>query len=213
MSGVAASSKVNVSSKIRLCRNMYIIGPQSTGKTTLVNAIALRLGGDIPIIQEVARTVMQEKGYSRIDVDSDNRDRRFSLQKDIFIAQAEKEVSFIKSGICFVSDRSAIDPLVYLMHYSGSEELERITSTYEWREVRDRYADTKECLVVLLLPVVAFLVDDSVRYMAKSLEDWHTFASNFRRFMREQGIPFTEMGEDCLDIEERVARVVDLLST
>src|SRR5438045_880771 len=112
-----------------LGRNVYIIGPQSTGKTTLVNALVDSLVGDVPVIREVARTVMQEKGYSRIDVDSNDHDRKFALQYDIFNAQVEKEKELVQADTAFVSDRSAVDTLIYLLHYSVSKAMGRITST------------------------------------------------------------------------------------
>lgn len=202
------SQKVNEPLRMDLYRNVYIIGPHSTGKTTIVKTLVEILEGEVPVIQEVARSVMQERGYSRIDVDSNDHERKFSLQHDIFKAQVEKEVTFIRAGTAFVSDRSAVDPLIYLFHYSGREAMNRIASTEEWRKVRDRYADTKQSLVILLSPVPEFLVDDNVRYMSKSLDDWHLLAANFRLFLVEEEIPFIEMGKDVLDIKDRVARVL-----
>jgi len=49
---------------------IYIVGPSSTGKMTLCNALAKQLG--LPAeayVTEVARTVMREQGFSRADVD------------------------------------------------------------------------------------------------------------------------------------------------
>jgi nicotinamide riboside kinase len=196
------------SPRIQLNRNVYIIGPQSTGKTTMVKGLVERLKGDVPVIQEIARHVMKEKGYSRIDVDSADPERRFAMQNDIFHAQLEKEDSYLESGTNFVSDRSAIDPLVYLMHYSGTKSLDKMTSRVEWRKVRDRYGGAKESLVVLLLPVEEFLIDDDIRYMAKSIHDWHSLAASFQRFLHEQDISAIEFGEECRDIGNRVDRVL-----
>jgi len=194
-----------------LKRCIYIIGPQSTGKTTLVDALAHTLGSEIPVVKEVARRVMQVKGYTREDVDSTNHDRRFSLQRDIFTAQIERENSFILSekNISFLSDRSAIDPLVYLTHYASINDVCRITSTSDWRNTRSRYADTSKSLIILLLPVDEFLVDDNVRYVSKCYDDWHGLAGAFQGFMRAEKIPFIEIGNDCVKIEERVAVVLD----
>jgi len=196
------------SSQIQLTRNVYIIGPQSTGKTTLVNALVERFRGDVPVIQEIARHVMKEKGYSRIDVDSTDSERRYAMQNDIFQAQIEKEDSYLLSRTKFISDRSAIDPLVYLMQYSGTNLLDRITSRVKWQKVRERYGDAKESLVVLLLPVEDFLIDDDIRYMAKSTHDWHSLAATFQRFLHEQDISAIEFGEECRDIGNRVERVL-----
>jgi nicotinamide riboside kinase len=202
------SPQVNEPLKMVLRHNVYIIGPQSTGKTTLVKALVDCLGGNVPVIQEVARNVMREKGYSRIDVDSNDDERKFGLQCDIFNAQVEKELVLTQAGTPFVSDRSAVDPLIYLLHYSGRETTNRITSKDEWRKVRDRYADTNQSLIVLLSPVREFLIDDDVRYMSKSLNDWHLLAADFRLFLAEEEIPFIEIGKDVLDIKDRVAHVI-----
>jgi nicotinamide riboside kinase len=191
--------------------DVYVIGPQSTGKTTLVTALRAKLGKDTPVIEEVARTVMRERGYSREDVDSADINRKFSMQRDIFKEQMRQEISFQRDKIRFLSDRCAIDPLVYLMHYSGKEVVQRITMTDEWRRLRNRYRDPKRSLVILLLPVDEFLTDDNVRYVAKTLEDWYSLAESFRRFMLEENILFIEIGKECVNLEERVQQIVDIL--
>jgi len=195
-------------SRHRLGRNIYIIGPQSTGKTTLVNALFKKLGGRVPVIQEIARHVMKEKGYSRTDVDSTDPERRFAMQNDIFLAQLEHEENFLRADVNFVSDRSAIDPLIYLMQYSGTQMLNRIIRTTEWQNVRKRYSDVKKSLIILLLPIEEFLVDDDVRYIAKSTQDWFSLGMTFQQFLSEQDIPAIELGEQCRDLEERVERVL-----
>src|SRR5579859_3725622 len=140
-------------------------------------------------------------------------ERRLSMQRDIFTAQVEAEMSLLSSseGASFLSDRSAIDPLIYLLRYSGREELDRLTTTEMWQTVRDRYRDTSKSLVLLLLPVEQFLDDDDIRYVTKSLEDWYALAEDFRGFMTEEGIPFIGIGEECLEIEERVLFVLSKL--
>lgn len=204
----------SIATSTRLDRCVYIIGPQSTGKTTLVNALVRKLAGDIPVIKEVARHVLRDKNYSREDVDSSDPERRFSLQRDIFAAQIEMENRCLGSekNIYFLSDRSAIDPIVYLAHYSGTEDRSKITSTQDWREVRRRYADTAKSSIILLLPVIEFLVDDDIRYVAKSSEDWHALATSFQEFMKDAKIPYVEIGEECLKIEERVTLILKHLS-
>ena len=193
--------------------SVYIVGPQSTGKTTLVNALAGVFGGDVPIIREVARGVMAEKGYSKVDVDSSDQERKFSMQQDIFAAQVEAENAFLnsKQHRSFLSDRSAIDPLIYLRRYSGTANLDRLTSTDLWNVVRDRYRDATRSLFFLLLPVEDFLVDDDIRYVPKSLEDWYALAEEFRSFMVEERIPFCEIGAECLELEKRVKLVLSKL--
>jgi nicotinamide riboside kinase len=189
-----------------LKRCVCVIGPQSTGKTTLVNALADRFGGNVPVIREVARTVMEEKGYTRQDVDSANEERKFALQRDIFIAQIKMENEGLKSDSPFLSDRSAIDPLVYLTHYGGSDSAQPLLSTEEWKRARDRYST--KCLIILLSPVLPFLVDDDIRYVSKSLDDWYSLADSFREFVRLHNIPVMELGEECIELQERVSAVL-----
>jgi len=205
------SDKMPTDSLLRRC--VCVIGPQSTGKTTLVTALADSVGGEVPVIKEVARQVMHEKGYTREDVDSPDGERRFALQHDIFTAQNEIENALLKrrTNSIFLSDRSAIDPLVYLAQYSGVTICERILSTDEWQKVRARYADSQNFLIVLLSPVPEFLVDDNVRYISKSLEEWHSLANSFRDFLHAQQIPFLEIGTNCTNLKERVRLVLGQL--
>ena len=197
-------SKIMEITPLRRC--VCVIGPQSTGKTILVNALADRFGGNVPVIREVARTVMEEKGYTRQDVDSANEERKFALQRDIFIAQIKMENEGLKSDSPFLSDRSAIDPLVYLTHYGGSDSAQPLLSTEEWKRARDRYST--KCLIILLSPVLPFLVDDDIRYVSKSLDDWYSLADSFREFVRLHNIPVMELGEECIELQERVSAVL-----
>ncbi|THH18766.1 hypothetical protein EW146_g2264 [Bondarzewia mesenterica] len=65
---------------------IYIVGPSSTGKTTLCNALAARLGLSSTVcITEVARTVMRQQGFTRDDV------ARPEMQKAIMDAQLEHD--------------------------------------------------------------------------------------------------------------------------
>jgi len=111
----------------------------------------------------------------------------------------------------FLSDRSAIDPLIYLRRYSGTSNLDRLTSTDLWNTVRDRYRDATRSLFFLLLPVEDFLVDDDIRYVPKSLEDWYALAEEFRSFMVEERISFCEIGAECLELENRIQLVLSKL--
>jgi nicotinamide riboside kinase len=194
-----------------LKKSIYVVGPQSTGKTTLINALKQRLDPAVPVIREVARKVMQDKGYTREDVDSDDGERRFSMQRDIFNAQLEAEGKILDSetDATLLSDRCAIDPVVYLAHYSGAEDARKITSTDDWQKVCRRYADTTRSLIILLLPVMEFLVDDNIRYVAKSVQEWRALATTFQTLMKEEGIPVVEIGEECLELQERVAVVLE----
>jgi len=193
-----------------LTRCVYIIGPQSTGKSTLVDGLIERFNGHVRVIKEIARKVMNDKGYTREDVNSGDRKRQFSFQNDIFLTQLEEEARL--HDTVYISDRSAIDPLVYLYHYSGENAARRITSGEHWKTCCTRYANAEKSLIVLLFPVEMFLVDDNIRYVADSVDEWMAFAATFVRFLEDQGIPFTSIGEDLIGLNERVELVLNQLS-
>lgn len=66
---------------------LYVVGPSSTGKTTLCNAVAesLKLRSWC-YITEVARQVMKRRGVTRADVG------KIEVQSAIMLAQLEREV-------------------------------------------------------------------------------------------------------------------------
>lgn len=89
---------------------IYFIGAHSTGKTTLARYVAEQY--KLPLLNEVARTILAEKEY-QIDTMRSNLDTINSYQYDVFyrqIAEEEKHQSF-------VSDRS-FDNLAYSAQHS-----------------------------------------------------------------------------------------------
>lgn len=64
---------------------IHIVGPSSTGKTTLCKALAAVLGLPQEVcISEVARTVMRERNFTRNDVG------KLEMQRAIMEAQLEE---------------------------------------------------------------------------------------------------------------------------
>lgn len=105
---------------------LFVVGPSSCGKTTLCNALAddlqLKPG---QFIEERARVVMRTQGFTRDDIPT------YAMQNAILVAQlkAEKDASRhadTRNGILFLSDRSAIDPVIYAAT-SGWQDSERIS--------------------------------------------------------------------------------------
>ncbi|KAL9570975.1 hypothetical protein ACKAV7_005312 [Fusarium commune] len=111
-------TKLTMSSNAHVS-NIYIIGPQSTGKTTLVNKLQSDLEHwladtsiDKPqIISEVARTVLRKHKYSAEDIQTSTT-RCLELQQLILEAQAEAEKEAPRTSSWFISDRSGFDPSV-----------------------------------------------------------------------------------------------------
>ena len=101
-------------------QEIYVLGPSSSGKTTLCDALSQRLDIRDPLyIKEVARRVMAAHGFTRDDTDT------YEMQHAIMRGQLDAECTAIKhiaaasneaeqSGrLMLLSDRSAIDPIVY----------------------------------------------------------------------------------------------------
>ncbi|KAJ3753332.1 AAA domain-containing protein [Lentinula raphanica] len=188
-------------------RAVYIVGPSSTGKTTLCNALAQRLCLPTSMhITEVARTVMKEQGYTRADVDS------YSMQHAIMTAQVAKDQEArLKASVeprqsILVSDRSAVDAVVYaalsdMRTKSNSTQL--LIASPEFQTVLPLYR-TPRSTFVLLRPIKGWLIDDGVR----SLEDGEHCYDMFVKLLRELNIPYVELGESCRWLEERVGVVL-----
>ena len=89
--------------------NIYIVGAQSTGKTTLVDGLVSFIKSAHPniphpvIIREVARDVLKEYKFSRDDIRS-SKLRSFDLQGLILERQSTAERGASSSWI--ISDRS-----------------------------------------------------------------------------------------------------------
>ncbi|RWA08167.1 hypothetical protein EKO27_g6938, partial [Xylaria grammica] len=99
--------------------SIYIIGSQCTGKTTLVTALSAYFEQHPPapaaqaqahpgVIKEVARSVLSQHGFTRADI-RQSQDRALELQRLILEAQSAAEQS---QGAWFISDRSAMDPVI-----------------------------------------------------------------------------------------------------
>ncbi|KIJ63106.1 hypothetical protein HYDPIDRAFT_29795 [Hydnomerulius pinastri MD-312] len=181
---------------------LYVIGPSSTGKTTLCNAVAKSLS--LPTwcyITEVARQVMKSQGYTRADVGT------MQMQMDIMLAQLEKETqACARAGganeSLILSDRSGIDPIVYAILTAESERQARhkrdaLVNQPAFQRALRRYRKAK---FLLLNPVPEWLVDDGVR----SLEQHERCIEVFRQVLDELGLAYHEMGTETKELTKRV---------
>ncbi|KAF9069455.1 AAA domain-containing protein [Rhodocollybia butyracea] len=188
---------------------IYIVGPSSTGKTTLCNALITRLGLTSDMcITEVARTVMREQGFTRADVHS------LAMQQAIVNAQATRdrqarqkatEDVVPKLQSILLSDRSAVDAVVYAALSETtlqSGNTKALVSSPEFLEVLPFYRSLHSTFV-LLRPIPEWMIDDGVR----SLEDGERCYAMFVKVLKELDIPFVEVGEECRWLGERVAFV------
>ncbi|KAF5640835.1 P-loop containing protein [Fusarium sp. NRRL 52700] len=187
--------------------NIYIIGPQSTGKTTLVNKlqadIAHRLVDtaiDKPqIISEVARTVLKKHKYSADDIQASTA-RCFELQQLILEAQAAAEKEALRTSSWFISDRSGFDPLVYAKRYAAPGAVQDLQQLPAWNEVKARM---EMSLVMVCEAGTPWLMDDGVRLMPGSDKEWIQVFHDFCQMLGKVGLEYCVVPRTVLDISER----------
>jgi nicotinamide riboside kinase len=193
-------------------KNIYIIGAQSTGKTTLVNAFEADLketanenSSHRPrIIREIARTVLKEKHFSREDIATLSI-RTLQLQQYILQAQFDAETTAcpVNSSTWYISDRSGLDPIAYAKCYAGEDAAAEMLASEVWRELEDRM---KKGIVILCEAGCLWLKDDGVRLMPKDRTEWTRVDSAFRDLLKTQGIEFFVISKD-MDLQRRVEYV------
>ena len=180
---------------------LYVVGPSSTGKTTLCNAVAKSLKlQSWCYITEVARQVMKRQGFTREDVG------KMEMQSAIMLAQLEREAEACERArntgeTLILSDRSGIDPIVYaVLTAKGERQAQQkknlLIEHPTFQSALERYRKAK---FLLLRPVPEWLVDDGIR----SLEQHTPSFCVYRAVLAELGISYHEIGEDMKDLAER----------
>ncbi|KAM0371401.1 hypothetical protein ACHAPY_010121 [Fusarium culmorum] len=171
--------------------NIYIIGPQSTGKTTLIHKIQ----GDLQlwlratsiespsIISEVARTVLTKHNYSAHDIQT-SKTRYLGLQQLILEAQAVAEKEALQISSWFISDRSGFDPLVYAKGYVSLQGVQDLQQLPAWFEVKDRM---ETALIVVCEAGTPWLTDDGLRLMPGSHDEWMGVFADFCELLDQVG--------------------------
>ncbi|THU86804.1 hypothetical protein K435DRAFT_731257 [Dendrothele bispora CBS 962.96] len=184
---------------------IYLVGPSSTGKTTLCNALAAKL--TLPkscIVSEVAREVLRTQGFTRKDIGL------LEMQRAIMEAHLKRESEASEENDILLCDRSAIDPIAYAVlttkdESHAKERMSILTSSGEFQMALERY---RSSLFILLLPVEEWLEDDGIR----SLEDQDRCAEVFKRVLGELGIEYKELGPNLKDLARRVDFVLNEIS-
>jgi nicotinamide riboside kinase len=198
-------------------KNLYIIGPQCTGKTTLVNALEKTFDIDRDkistqqsmFIREVARTVLNEKGFHRDDI-TKSPTRALQLQQHILEAQYNAEITACASNESswVICDRSGLDPIVYTKCFVSLEAVEKLFASNTWLELETRM---KESIVVLCEAGCRWLVDDGVRLMPDDIEEWTRVDAAFRDLLQKRDIGYSIISKDMVDIGARVRYVQALI--
>ncbi|TFB03407.1 hypothetical protein CCMA1212_004427 [Trichoderma ghanense] len=189
-------------------KNIYIIGAQCTGKTSLVNALEASFANLFKatppvIIREVARSVLRTHGFTASDITSDPG-RCLQLQSLILEAQLNSEREALARNPWIISDRSGLDPIIYASRHIGDEAVKLLTSSEHWQELRERMSQS---LVFVCETVEAWLVSDGVRLMPRDVEDWMEYDREFCRMLEAEGIGYQIMPRSVGELDDRVAFV------
>ena len=193
---------------------IYIVGAQCTGKTTLVNALTEyfckpknRIWTEIipepSVIKEVARNVLKEHDFTAFDITSSPR-RALELQKLILEAQFRAEEKEKATNGWYISDRSAIDPVVYARFFVGEDAAAEMVQTETWQRLAKNMLKGQ---VFVCEPNPGWLSDDGVRLMPTGWEEWMSLHGAFCRALEEQGICY-EILRGKLSVAQRRAQVV-----
>ncbi|KAL8988226.1 MAG: hypothetical protein Q9177_002665 [Variospora cf. flavescens] len=189
-------------------RNIYVIGAQSTGKTTLVNALAthfeqhpdsMRNTESQPkLIKEVARGVLQRHSYTADDIVS-SKSRALELQRLILEAQCEAEKA--ASEQWYISDRSGLDPLVYARLFVGWNETSVLIQEQSWQYLQEMM---RSGLVIVCESGGEWLINDGVRLMPQDRDAWLQMHTTFCETLDGFGIQYHVLPAALRDLNGRV---------
>ncbi|PVH91014.1 hypothetical protein DM02DRAFT_734334 [Periconia macrospinosa] len=190
--------------------NLYLIGPQCAGKTTLLEALRAYYSIDAnrqfgnehvgrpAIIEEVVRTVMHEKGFKVQDLKDPKKG--FELQQCILVEQYNAEE--ISEDEWYISDRSGLDALVYAKVYVGVSAAEKLENTGEWNRLRKRMQDA--VVVFCEAGNTDWLSDDEVRMAYNNTAEWERLNHEFHAMLLHYDIGHIILPKYITDLRERV---------
>ncbi|KAL8868951.1 MAG: hypothetical protein Q9198_008012 [Flavoplaca austrocitrina] len=191
--------------------NIYIIGVQSTGNTTLVLALRDYFAQNLPSeklpsqpyqLKEVARGVLLRHQFTVSDISS-SKERSLELQRLIIEARAAAEGAL--QHIWYIADRSALDAVAYARQYVGEAEARGLRHGVAWQQVEEKI---RAGVVILCEPGGEWLMHDGVRLMPRGRNEWFTLKFHFQIPLVECGIPYATPPCSVSTLRERVDSVV-----
>jgi predicted ATPase len=197
--------------------NIYLIGPQCAGKTTLLEALRAYYAIDASrefenqrvecpaIIEEVVRRVMHGKGFNVQDLK--NVDRGFELQQRILLEQYNAEE--ILQDEWYISDRSGLDALVYAKAYIGVSAAKKLENTGEWNRLQKRMQDA--VVVFCEAGNADWLSEDEVRMAYSNTAEWERLNKEFHAMLIQHDIGYIILPKHVRDLQERVALIKNTL--
>lgn len=144
---------------------------------------------------------MKTQGFTREDTG------KMEMQSAIMLAQLEREAEVCEGArstreALILSDRSAVDPIVYAIltakdEHQACQKKSILVEHPTFQRALKRYRNAK---FLLLKPVPEWLVDDGVRGLEQHARSFYVY----RVVLAELGIPYEEIGEEMKDLAERV---------
>ncbi|KAL2063553.1 hypothetical protein VTL71DRAFT_5358 [Oculimacula yallundae] len=199
--------------------NIYIVGAQCTGKTTLVKALEGYFSRDSSlkvderslvsrpnIIMEVARSVLKEHNFTADDITSSPA-RALALQELILKAQVHAEASSSHHDTWFISDRSGADPIVYAKKYVSDAAANDLLSSPEWLKLKERM---EKSLVIVCEAGADWLINDGVRLMPENKDAWIGFHRLFCACLDDWGVKYEVLPCDLAAHQDRINFVLAL---
>lgn len=195
--------------------NIYIVGAQSTGKTTLVKGLQEYLSlhenckwqdkqtSAPKVIIEVARGVLQEYAFTAEDITS-SPNRAIELQRLILEAQLQAEAEV--GDAWFISDRSGFDPIIYALRYVGTDAAQELMASKTFVALKERM---QMSLVIICEAGADWLFDDGVRLMPSDKEDWVAFHLLFCASLEAAGVEYVVLPHSMTASTERVEFVLE----
>ncbi|KAI0449294.1 AAA domain-containing protein [Xylaria acuta] len=156
------------------------------------------------MIKEVARTILKNYGFTRDDIRS-SQDRTLELQRLIIEGQFEAEKNELETRSWFISDRSAVDPIIYGRKYASREGADTLAASAGWMEMRNRM---EKSLIIVCEAGVDWLVDDGVRLMPRDETEWMQTHSEFCDTLTGSGLEFHVLPSTIRSKDERVKFVL-----
>lgn len=199
-----------VDNKLLKPPNIYLVGAQCTGKTTLLEALRTHFA-DVKnhdfhdqhveppaIIEEVVRKVMRSKGFNVNDIKQP--DKGLELQRCNLQAQFNAEEAHTDRW--FISDRSGLDAIVYAQVYLGAAAAAELTDSNEWNILRRKMKGA--VVIVCEAGNAEWLSGDDVRITYENTEKWEDLNREFYGALRQHAIEYIVLLREMRDLQQRV---------